>query len=259
MKQIEAAVLDILAQCTTQANKLYLPQIQLDRKLYQAVDKVLGDLGGKWNRKEKAHLFDVDAEELLSEVLLTGTYDAKTDRLKELAFFPTPEAVCEVMHLNLRDDMVVDEILEPSAGTGNIAKFFSKVYPDADITAVEIHPEFINDLAELNIAQVVNNDFLEVLPREYDLVVMNPPYNRTRAEIAHVRHALKFVKTGGQLMAIMPKGIEFRTDSKTKALIEALDSIQGRGGFWEIIDLPEGSFKETGTMVRTVLLNVHFA
>lgn len=259
MKQIEAAVLDILAQCTTQANKLYLPQVQLDRKMYQAVDKVLSDLGGKWNRKEKAHLFNVDAEELLSEVLLTGTYDAKTDRLKELAFFPTSEALCEIMHLNLRADNVVGEILEPSAGTGNIAKFFSKVYPDADITAIEIHPDFINDLAELNLAQVVINDFLEVLPREYDLVVMNPPYNRTRAEIAHVRHALKFGKSGGQLMAIMPKGIEFRTDSKTKALMDALQAIDNQGGFWEIIELPDGSFKDTGTMVRTVLLNVHFA
>lgn len=259
MKQIEAAVLDVLNQCSTHENKLYLPKIQLDRKMYQAVDKVLSDLGGKWNRKEKAHLFDVDAEELLSEVLLTGAYDAKTDRLKELAFFPTPHAVCEYMHINLRAGIVVDEILEPQAGTGNIAKFFSKVYPDADITAIEIHPEFINDLADLNLAQVVNTDFLEVLPREYDLIVMNPPYNRTRAEIAHVLHALKFGKSGGQLMAIMPKGIEFRNDSKTKALMDALQNIDMQGGFWEIIELPDGSFKESGTMVRTVLLNVHFA
>ena len=45
MKQIEAAVLDVLNQCSTHENKLYLPKIQLDRKMYQAVDKVLSDLG----------------------------------------------------------------------------------------------------------------------------------------------------------------------------------------------------------------------
>jgi hypothetical protein len=33
---------------------------QLDRKLYLAVNTVLDRIGSKWNRKAKAHVFDVD-------------------------------------------------------------------------------------------------------------------------------------------------------------------------------------------------------
>ena len=51
--KISNTVLDILGNCEVQDNVLYLPNVQLDRADYTAVNKVLEALGGKWNRKAK--------------------------------------------------------------------------------------------------------------------------------------------------------------------------------------------------------------
>lgn len=72
MAKIPENVLDVLGMCRTEGNVLYLPDGQLDRKLYMAVNKVLENMGGKWNRKAKGHVFaNGDPAEMLEVVLLT--------------------------------------------------------------------------------------------------------------------------------------------------------------------------------------------
>ncbi len=73
MSKIADNILDILGECRTEGNTLYLPEGQLDRATYQAVNKVLESIGGKWNRKAKGHVFvDGDPAELLDNVILAG-------------------------------------------------------------------------------------------------------------------------------------------------------------------------------------------
>ena len=55
--KISDEILGILSRCTVDGNTLYLPDEQLDRKTYTAVNKCLVNIGGKWNRKAKG--FDV--------------------------------------------------------------------------------------------------------------------------------------------------------------------------------------------------------
>jgi 16S rRNA G1207 methylase RsmC len=69
--------------------------------------------------------------------------------------------------------------------------------------------------------------------------VMNPPF-QNGADVLHVRHALNKLKAGGKLVAIVAGG------PKQKACLEPL------ADFWE--ELPDGTFSEQGTQVRTVLL-----
>ena len=83
---------------------------------------------------------------------------------------------------------------------------------------------------------------------KFDRVVMNPPFNKARADIHHVLHAFKFLKKGGRLVAIMPSGVRFRDDKLTN---EFRDLVLSCG---TIEDLPEQSFKESGTLVNTVLV-----
>jgi hypothetical protein len=59
---------------------------ELDRRDYVAVNGVLEAIGGKWNRKAKAHLFPIAAADALDPVLLTQTYSAPAD----YGFFETP-------------------------------------------------------------------------------------------------------------------------------------------------------------------------
>ena len=78
--KISNTVLDILGNCEVQDNVLYLPNVQLDRADYTAVNKVLEALGGKWNRKEKGHVFDHCPADDIEAVILTGEF---TDKKKE--------------------------------------------------------------------------------------------------------------------------------------------------------------------------------
>lgn len=84
----------------------------------------------------------------------------------------------------------------------------------------------------------------------YDRVVMNSPF-ANGADVAHVTHAFSFLRPGGRLVAIMSAAVKFRSDRKTKAFREL---VEAHGG--EIEDLPEGSFRASGTDVRTVLVTI---
>src|SRR5690606_30294163 len=77
---------------------------------------------------------------------------------------------------------------------------------------------------------------------EFDFVIMNPPfYGRHYAK--HVRHALEFLKPGGQLVAILPATARYDHGELE--------------GDWR--DLPVGSFSEAGTNVPTCLLKLRRA
>lgn len=83
---------------------------------------------------------------------------------------------------------------------------------------------------------------------QFDAVVMNPPFEK-QADIDHVLHAYKMLKPGSRLVSVMAAGITFREDKKAKGLRELINNSGGK-----IISLPDGAFKESGTMVRTVIV-----
>ena len=98
-------------------------------------------------------------------------------------------------------------------------------------------------------------DFLEVAQKpNFDRVVMNPPFAK-QADIAHVRHALGFVKPGGRLVSVMSAAVTWKTDRRTQSFHAMLESGFGFKGY-HFEDVPEGAFKESGTAVRTVILVV---
>ena len=143
-------------------------------------------------------------------------------------------------------------MLEPSAGTGNLASL--AVDKGAIVDCVEIQPGLADQLRRSgryrNVAEV---DFLALQPdpgRLYDCVVMNPPFDRER-DIDHVMHALRFLKPGGILTAIMSAGTEFRETRKSIAFRALMEKMNAS---WR--DLPHGSFSEVGTNVNTVILKV---
>ena len=76
---------------------------------------------------------------------------------------------------------------------------------------------------------------------------MNPPFEQGQ-DIEHVRHAFDWLATGGHLVAVMSNGSFFREDKKATAFRDWLAYVRG-----ESYPLPEDSFKESGTGVRTRL------
>ena len=67
---------------------------KLERPLYVETNKVLEALGGKWNRKAGAHIFEGAAADLVDEVLLTGCYSRTK---QDFGFFETPDHVIRTM------------------------------------------------------------------------------------------------------------------------------------------------------------------
>ena len=244
--KIKNDVMLILDQCRVDGNLLYLPDIQLDRKLYTAVNKVLSLMGGKWCRKSKAHVFSIDnTSDLLDQCIESGEI---TDIYKELQFFETPPAVVDIMleHAQLK---ITDRVLEPSAGKGAIA--YAIIKAGCMPTACEIHEPFAMELHK-KITHVCHYDFIRWVPKGFifNKIIANPPFTKQQ-DIDHVSRMLDMVEPGGRVVSIMSASVTFRQNKKTLDFIEMLnrDTVHH-----EFIELPEGSFKDSGTMVNTVLL-----
>jgi len=61
-KNVPQDVLAILSAADVDDTLLTMNSGQLDRKMYLAVNKVLEMMGGKWNRKQKGHVFSFPRE-----------------------------------------------------------------------------------------------------------------------------------------------------------------------------------------------------
>ena len=243
--KISDDVLTELSAAAVDGNQLFLTD-RMDRSLYQRVNKIIEAAGGKWNRKAKAHVFDSDAATRIDQIILTGEVEIPRD---EFDFFPTPPDVVAMLleRAQIKPGMTV---LEPSAGHGAIAAACKDA--GAFVDCVEVNPSNTDHLS-FQFRSVTICDFLTILPMErstYDRVVMNPPFSK-QADIKHVLHALQFLNNDGILVAVMSAGVKFRQNKLTASFRELVES---RGGTIE--DLPEGSFRESGTMVNTVIVTI---
>lgn len=243
--KVDDEVLSVLSQAETNGNELRLTG-QLDRKLYDRTNKVLEAAGGKWNRKAKAHVFEFDAFNRIDEIILSGEVEIPKD---EFNYFPSPPAVVDRL-IEIAEIEHGMKVLEPSAGRGAIA--FACVDKGAAVDCIELMEGNYNTLSDNDRLNTVKHGcFLEQEPVElYDRIVMNPPFAR-QSDIKHVVHALKFLKSGGKLVSVMSASVTFRENNLTK---EFRNLIVERGGRIEL--LPDGAFKESGTMVRTVIVEI---
>lgn len=196
--------------------------------------------------------------------------DIKHLPAKRFGFYPTPDAATQAVQarLDLKRDRLAPEltVLEPSAGTGNLARMALRQISTWDrdtredykcqavVDCVELQLHLAADLENEGLyRRVYGMDFLQLRPETtglYDRIVMNPPFDRER-DIDHVMHALEFLKPGGQLVAIMSAGTEFRETRKSIAFRALMEKLNAR---YE--DLPAGSFSESGTNCNTLILRV---
>ena len=153
----------------------------------------------------------------------------------DLAYFPTPAAVCTSM----LSDVYIREgqrVLEPSCGCGRILDAARKSQPEAVLRGIEYHAGRAAEARAKGYA-VQRANFLDVPPDPtFDWVLMNPPF-AGRHWIKHINHALRFLKEDGGLVAILPASAFYDGH---------LSDMKGR---WR--DLPVASFSESGTNVPT--------
>jgi predicted RNA methylase len=241
---------DVLATLRERANingqRLVLTGPRLDLKLYQQINDIIKAVGGRWTTGEGAHLFPVDAVEALAPVFATGEVATLREKRQQAQYFPTPAPVVNRL-LDLAQLQPGMQVLEPSAGSGAIAS--ATFERGAVVDCIERDPGYAAALADLGCARALTiADFLTVAPQPvYDRVVMNPPFTRG-ADMAHVEHALRFLKPDGLLASVMSWTVtsETRATAAFRALVEA------RGGTVEAVG--GEAFRESGTDVPTVLV-----
>jgi hypothetical protein len=240
-KSLTPEISAVLQRATIDGNRLVVPNnpdgSRLDRKLYMDVDAVLSNLGGKWNTKAKAHIFDGPVKERLAEVFATGkSVDVKTEN--QAFYTPADLATRVVAHVGVKGF----QVLEPSAGCGNLAKACMSAGA-VGVTCFELDEKSGKQLLDAGFADTTIGDFLESKPhRKFDRIVMNPPFRRN-TYIKHIVHAMKWLSGTGKLVSIIPGGVN------NPKLIKEL----GNRNF-EIKELPDDSFKESGTCVNTSVL-----
>ena len=248
---IPEQVLKVLSTVEIDGNNVRITA-QLDRKLYIAVNKVLDRIGGTWNRKAKAHIFDVDPTERLEVVINSGVLDPKI----KTGYFPTPAVIVDRM-IELADLNREQTILEPSAGQGHIT---DKICAHLGMLPLQIHvcetlPENRIILEEKEYYN--RGDFFEYA-RDcnetifcFDRIIMNPPFE-AQSDISHVTAAFGLLAPGGILVTIMSAGVLFRENKKTVEFRETI--MEPYSTYLDL--LPVGAFKESGTIVNTVLLRL---
>lgn len=156
-------------------------------------------------------------------------------------FFPTPPEICGRMtgYAELYEGL---KVLEPSAGSGNIA---------AAIREYRIDPyciEYNYSLYELLKGKGYNvqqGDFLEHT-QKYDRILMNPPFEKG-IDAKHILHALGLLNDGGIIVAICSAGLFYRDDREDfRAAIDEYMTHEET--------LESGTFKQSGTMVQSKLI-----
>lgn len=159
---------------------------------------------------------------------------ASTAVSKDLQYYPTPASVVDEVISDLHP-LKGQKVLEPSCGCGRFLDALRKA--GANAFGIEVDAGRVAQCKAKG-HYVMHANFLQTVPTpDYDRVVMNPPfYGKHYAK--HVNHALKFLKPGGTLTAILPATARY-----DHGLLD---------GRWS--DLPVGSFSESGTNINTTVL-----
>ena len=214
--KISDDILAILEKCTTEGNTVFLPGGQLERATYTKINKCLENIGGKWNRKAKGHIFEDDPTDALENLLLTGeTVDTK----KLFQFFPTPREIAKQM-VEMAELTPQSYVLEPSIGKGDLADVIWE-HGVGEIFGVELNPEMKKELNKKPYTSITGVDFLayvkeiqeDKIRSDFSHVIMNPPFARQQ-DIDHIMAAYEALAPGGILVSVATTSWKWRENKK---------------------------------------------
>ncbi len=217
----------------------------LNKKDYGKVRSILLRLGGEWSIQDQVFYFPKCPQALLDRVLAVGSRS-----LNKYHFYPTPAELFEYMTLHtplsyFGASQPHVRVLEPECGEGGLIRmlleFGEQEGRHFDIDGYDLDPLNVIFCKEAGF-NVQEADFLAVEPRrEYDLIVMNPPFNGVEF-IKHIKHAQKFLGKNGLLISVVPTEwiLESGSCQASRWLLE-------QAQIESTAELNDGNFFEPGT------------
>lgn len=240
----------VLQACTVHGTLIKLPDVRLDRKIYQEVAKSLELIGGKWKGgKVAGFIFNEDPTDLLAQIANGETRNLK----KEFQFFPTPPDIADWM-VQLAEIKPEHCICEPSAGQGAIVNAILRVCPvmNHKIACFELMP--INKTFLSKIPETVDfgDDFLLCnKPDSFDRIIANPPFSKNQ-DIDHIRKMYECIKPGGRIVSLSSQHWHLSDNRKETEFREWLSEIKAQK-----YEIGPGAFKESGTMINTTAIVIN--
>lgn len=238
-----SALIESLLKCRVDKNVVHLPPISEGAlPNYPEVKKALLNSGAKYQRN--TFVFPSDAQPFIDR--LTGGESINIK--KEFQFFATPDSLANKM-VELAEIDHTHSILEPSAGQGAIIKAINKKLPHAKVHCFELMPQNKSILEKIQTAEIVGEDFLAIDTEfEFDRIVANPPFTKNQ-DIDHIKKMYEVLKEGGRLVSVASPSWTFGSQKKQVEFREWLSEIGAT-----VEELPEGTFKESGTSIRAMLI-----
>lgn len=176
-------------------------------------------------------------------------------------FYPTPRGLIEKMlepfySKNRYDEKILKldglEILEPSAGKGDICDFLKKeldIYDKVNISCIEKDFELQSILREKGYP-VIANDFLEYNESYFwDLIIMNPPFSNGDE---HLLHAIRLAKNTKIICILNAETIRNPYTKTRKLLKHYLDEQENSIEF--IQDAFKDAERKTGVEIALIRL-----
>lgn len=242
----------VLQACTVEGMTVKLPAVQLERKLYQDTAKALELIGGKWKGgKVMGFVFNEDPTSLLKQIAGGEQRNLK----KEYQFFGTSDKLADKLVSLAGIDSEELTILEPSAGQGAIIKAVLRANPALLVhyfELMEINRTFLEKIPD---AISLGKDFLKESKSMYylgfDRIIANPPFSKNQ-DIDHICQMYLCCKPGGRIVTIAGKHWQIGQENKCQQFREWLQEINA-----EIIEVPAGEFKESGTSIATCIIIIN--
>lgn len=223
-------------------DELFQLAIDSDKDFAAEVAKRLSGIGGKWTTKAQGFVFDFDPSDLLAEIS-TGT---KRNLKKEFQYFETPERLAKQL-VELAEIKDGQNILEPSAGKGAIVR---KCPAGNFVFVYEVNELFHEQLQTLDVI-LAGKDFLQADESvKFDRIVANPPFSKNQ-DIDHIRKMYGVLAAGGVLVSIASTHWQMSNNKKEAEFREWLDEAEA-----EVMPVPSGAFKESGTNIPTVIIKI---
>ena len=141
-------------------------------------------------------------------------------------------------------------ILEPSAGQGAIIQNAIEYgcVSKEQFDCIEIHPLNRAALEEQGLNLIAENFNEFQTDKRYDSCYANPPFKEI---LSHTLKISEILKKNGSAVIVVPSSFKDKYEKQIAELEEQYEYV----GFYEV---PNGSFKELGTMVNCDILHLSY-
>jgi len=242
---------EVLKNCKVEGVVVKLPNIQLERNVYQEVAKSLELIGGKWKGgKVFGFVFKEDPTELLEQI----ANGEKRNLKKEFQFFATPDAVAaDLIEMAFIDAPLVGKVLEPSAGQGAIINAIHKLeFKELNVRYCETMEINRSILSKIPYTECVGDDFLLLnAPEEYAIIIANPPFAKNQ-DIDHIYKMYEVCRKGGRIVSVSSTHWQ---ESGNKKETEFRNWLEKIGAVIHKID--KGAFRESGTTISALIVVIN--